>query len=106
MLEEKICEFERHIMCRILFIAEKLGDRFKANTPCDPLSESAFVVLASVLSCFELIHQLNTGTPHGKSARFFREGFQAVYPNTPYTTTEVERELYPLSRCGLYHAAM
>jgi len=103
---EKINALESHVLTRQLRIAHALGEHFRADRPGDALSESGFVILNVGLAYFEMIEQFASGeASNGRSADFFKRGFNRVYPASGVSAADVNR-IWKFIRNGMYHVAM
>lgn len=99
---------------------EVFADRVKgwkldiAQQCVDNIPHSGFAVLDIVCSYFEMIAKYQDGFTNdgkiGTSDKYFRKGFENVFPNLSDTSPEIRErilnKLYKDVRCGLYHAGI
>lgn len=106
-IDEKIAGFIGYVSIRQLGIAEFLANEFKDEGREGVLKESGYAILSIVMSYFEMIEQVTTGTVNTKGdGAFFARGFRKVYPSAPYSDPDIMKWIYGLVRCSLYHSAM
>jgi hypothetical protein len=99
---------------------ELFADRVKgwkldiAQQCADNIPHSGFAVLDIVCSYFEMIAKYQDGFTNdgkiGTSEKYFRKGFENVFPNLsdppPEVREKILKKLYKDVRCGLYHAGI